>query len=81
MATDNRWTALDTQFAALAKKASPMQVHRVGALQRFAANQELIEEAEYLLTVAKEIVALQERVDWISYEYVACREQLAKEHA
>lgn len=60
MTTTNRWRALDTNFAELLAKCPPLQVRRVESLRdRAVLVDDNIEEAEFLLSVASELVALQ----------------------
>jgi hypothetical protein len=60
----DRWTALDTAFTSLLRDAPPLQHYRVKDLWDFAKTHDefVIEEAEFLLAVAKELVSLQRRL-------------------
>ena len=62
MSETNRWLFLETAFKSLIGSAPPVQRGRLRTLRDIATTkQDFIEEAEFLLSVGRELVRLAER--------------------
>lgn len=59
----SRWTILERDFSALITSAPPLQRKRIEYLRDLAVSLEMIETADELLKVARELSALQKRVE------------------
>lgn len=66
--SSNRWVRMEAGFRRLLTVAPPLQVHRVTTLHEMASRFDYIEEAEYLLGVATELVRLQTALDAALYD-------------